>query len=176
MTVIGVDPSLTCTAIAGPDVIELVKTPLRGMARLDYISDKVLSRAQAYRSLVVIEGYSYGSPAGSTHAFALGELGGVIRYRLHRANLTYVDVPPSTLKKYATGKGNASKAEVISAAVKRSGQSFASDDAADAWWLYAIGYELLGDPIVELPALQRAALDELKRLYEAAREPAEAAR
>ena len=55
-------------------------------------------------------------------------------------------VSPAQLKKWATGKGNADKTAMLLAA-KRGGwrdPEGATDDQADAWWLWTIGHAVLG--------------------------------
>lgn len=160
MNVIGVDLSLTATAIADGESTRVIRSKLRGIERLDEISGLVLKAGAAEPDmLVVVEGYTF----ARAHRLAeLGELGGVVRYRLWDAGVRYIDVSPAVVKKYATGKGNAPKPAVLSAAVKRSGIEFATDDESDAWWLRAIGCELLGEPVVEMPALNRGALGALR--------------
>lgn len=100
-----------------------------------------------------------------THAHGAGITGmvhGAVRLRLLDWAIPYVLVPPASLKKYATGKGNASKADMAVALYKRAGLELADDNQVDAWWLRALGLQLLGDPIVELPALNLSALDRLE--------------
>jgi crossover junction endodeoxyribonuclease RuvC len=79
---------------------------------------------------VGIENYSYGSPNGMAR---LGELGGVVKNRLWRLESAFICVPPTTLKKDATGSGRATKAEMVEAA---SGYIITNDDnVADAFHL-----------------------------------------
>lgn len=159
MSVVGLDLSLTATGIAGlAGATSTVKTRTRGMERLDVITDAVLNAANL-AGLVCIEGYSFGSLASQAHA--LGELGGVVRWSLWRSGIEYLDVPPSTLKTYATGKGNAGKVDVVIAARDRLGYEGTDDNEADALWLRALGLDLLGSPLVKLPQTHRRALDKL---------------
>jgi Holliday junction resolvasome RuvABC endonuclease subunit len=68
-------------------------------------------------------------------------------------------VPPSCLKKYATGNGNASKDAVLIAAVRRlPWLNIQGNDQADAAWLCAAGYEAAGQSLCVMPAVNRAAL------------------
>lgn len=154
--VVGLDLSLTATGIAHTDgTTGTVRTRTRGMERLGVIAAFALEATEAAR-LVCIEGYSFGSRASQAHA--LGELGGVVRWSLWSSGVTYLDVPPSTLKTYATGKGNAGKVDVIVAARDRLGYEGTDDNEADALWLRALGLDLLGAPLVALPATHRRAL------------------
>lgn len=132
MRILGLDLSLTATGIDdGTSDPTCFKPTTRGMPRLFDILDHVNQYARQ-ADLVVIEGYSYGSH--SSHAHELGELGGVIRFDLHQARIPYVDIPPALLKKFATGKGNAGKDQMVATAA-REGCVADNNNAIDAWWL-----------------------------------------
>jgi len=106
----------------------------------------------------VIEGFSFGSPQGATEA---GGLGSAIRIALTETCIPFAIVPPSTLKKFATGKGNAGKDDMKLAALQRFGLTFTgtgSGDRCDARWLQEMGLHHLGAPTVELPAVNVSAL------------------
>jgi crossover junction endodeoxyribonuclease RuvC len=104
-----------------------------GMRRIRWVRSAVLAMVQD-ADLVLIEGYAFSAHA--SHAHELGELGGVIRCALVDAGIRYVDVPPASLKLFATGKGNASKEQVLTEAVRRLGYSGHSGDESDALWLH----------------------------------------
>lgn len=153
--VLGLDLSLTATGIATPDgELVVYSSGLRGPARLAAIRDHILTHTD-HIDLVVIEGYAFGRP---NNAAALGELGGVIRTALHEHHIPYVDVPPASVKKYATGRGNATKPDMRMALFQRAGIDERDDNAVDAWWLQAMGLDHLGHPPVPMPATHRAAL------------------
>jgi crossover junction endodeoxyribonuclease RuvC len=68
-------------------------------------------------------------------------------------------VPPSSVKKYATGNGGCKKDEMIAAAYKRLPfLQVGNADEADAAWLMAMGYDYLGNPLADLPQVQARAL------------------
>jgi hypothetical protein len=54
------------------------------------------------------------------------------------------EVPPTVLKKFICGKGNANKAAVVSAATRRYSEEFDSDNQADAYVLARMGLVVLG--------------------------------
>jgi len=165
--VVGLDLSLTATGIAGPWGENVLSTKHRGMARLDYLATSIsdqLDVAFPVVDLVVIEGYSFGSRNSQAHA--LGELGGVVRHRLWSYGYRYIDVPPSTLKVFATGKGNAGKDEVLASAIRRLGFTGHDNNQADALWLRELGHHLLGDPLFGLPTTHTRALDKVRPLLE----------
>jgi len=66
--------------------------------RLSYISNNLN---------IFIEGYSFGSKGQGV--FQIAENGGILKYRLEQLKLPYEVLPPSVIKKGATGKGNADK-------------------------------------------------------------------
>lgn len=68
-------------------------------------------------AIVSLEGYSYGSKGT---VFEIGENTGLFKYLLWK-NLKIVPhiIPPTTIKKYAFGKGNAKKEQMIQSFVKK---------------------------------------------------------
>jgi len=66
--------------------------------RLSYVSNNLN---------IFIEGYSFGSKGQGV--FQIAENGGILKYRLEQLKLPYQVLPPSVIKKGATGKGNADK-------------------------------------------------------------------
>ena len=107
--------------------------------------------------LVVIEDFVTRSPAASL----LGMVHGAVRLHLWGRGAEFVMVPPASLKRYATGKGNATKADMRMALFQRAGLDVRDDNAADAWWLRAMGLDALGAPVVALPQTHRQALDKV---------------
>jgi len=73
---------------------------------------------------------------------------GLLAVLLMKAAEAEVEICPvhsGTLKKFATGRGNASKAEMLAAARERwPEQNVADDDQADALWLLAYGMREVG--------------------------------
>jgi Holliday junction resolvasome RuvABC endonuclease subunit len=137
----GLDLSLTATGIACAEHVDVLKPPKGcvGMARLDWYRQEILMHlfdtVTDTNTIVIIEGYSYNSRQGGEH---LGELGGVIRYALWKWDLSYIEVAPAALKKFATGKGNCGKDQMIAAAA-RLGCPADDNNAVDAWWLRQMG-------------------------------------
>lgn len=162
VNVVGLDLSLTSTGVCtkfGPTTIP--GGTLRDERRLVWIRDAILGHTDL-ANLVVIEGYAFGAGGhGQAGVRGIAELGGVVRVALYEAGLPFVVVAPATLKKYATGKGNAPKDQVLVQAVKRSGMEFRSSDEADAWWLWAMAKDHYGELLIEMPKEHRAALDKV---------------
>lgn len=89
-------------------------------------------------TLTVIEGYAMGTQR-QAHSYAIGELGGLVRWHLWTQEKPYVEIPPATLKKFATGKGNAPKDAMLAAAIRKFGFEGSDNNEADAWLLRCMG-------------------------------------
>jgi Holliday junction resolvasome RuvABC endonuclease subunit len=78
------------------------------------LMELILPRCQGRKCLVVIENYAFNviKYKESTSVTGLAELGGVIRSKLWHAKLPFLEVPPTTIKKWFTGSGNADKVQM----------------------------------------------------------------
>ena len=56
--------------------------------------------------LCMLEDYSF---ASTGRTFQIGEHFGLLKYKMRRSIIPFETVPPTVLKKFATGKGNAKK-------------------------------------------------------------------
>jgi crossover junction endodeoxyribonuclease RuvC len=168
--VAGIDLSLVATGVAhaypGPVGDARIGTgrvgsPTIGIRRIREIRDEVLKWVGApdLIDLVVIEGPAYAAQGGQAHERA--GLWWLVYEALDQASLRLLVVSPATLKVYATGKGNAGKDAVLASAVRRLPWGGSDNNEADAAWLAAIGTDLLGEPIVTMPATHRRALAKL---------------
>lgn len=159
--VIGLDLSIRSTGVAWHDgTYSAVCTTFEADRRLVEIVAKLAPwDKQAWAvDLVVIEDL----PTNARSAGTLGMVHGAVRTALLVEDIPYITVPPATLKKYATGRGNAPKPDMRMALYQRTGLDIDNDDICDAAWLRALGYDLLGNPIVTLPQVNRSALDKLQ--------------
>lgn len=86
---------------------------------------------------VVLEGYSFGSHA--SHARALAELGGIVRFSLFMNETPYIEVAPSQLKKFVAGAATAKKDLMLKSLLKRWGFDIDNDNIGDAVGLCMIG-------------------------------------
>lgn len=153
----GTSPSHESGTAWLPPTLEFghLKTKGRGLERIEQVVDYVEELVTPETTLVVIEGYSYGSGGGKRRTSSLvdlGELGGIIRWTLWISGHTWVEIAPSSRAMYATGNGGAGKAQVLADAIRRLHYDGHVDDEADALWLLqmALGrYALPG--AVELP-------------------------
>jgi len=131
---------------------------LRGPERLSMITNEVRSLvAVVDADIIVIEGYSFGSQGRAT--FSIGELGGCVRLLFWRMGVPYVEVPPSCLKKWATGKGNANKDAMIAEAVRRFGFPGSDNNEVDAYLLWAMARHAYGSPVAKTTVAQAGALE-----------------
>lgn len=151
-TIIGVDLSLTATGICGrggPSTISPLKG-MTGMERLNWMQAVIrgcilspeATEEEHRQTLVVFEGLSYGSNDPSAQERA--GLAYLLRHALYMRGVPYLLVPPTSLKKFVTGKGNAEKSLMLLEVYKRFGVSPANDNEADAVGLYYIGLAYAG--------------------------------
>jgi hypothetical protein len=74
-------------------------------------------------SKVMIEDYSFGSKG---KVFHIAENCGLLKYRLWETKISFSTVPPTVVKKYATGKGNATKEKMYEAFIDLTGKDLIS--------------------------------------------------
>jgi len=83
--------------------------------------------------------------AGTHAAHVYGGIVAVIQTVCVRLEIPYTAQPVGTIKRHATGKGNASKAMMLGSARERWGDGVLDDNAADALWLLdlarTVGFE-----------------------------------
>lgn len=169
--VIGLDLSLTSTGVAtvtdGGQALTAQIRPsatLTGYPRLQWLLEQIHQHATDTR-LVLVEGPSYGSGSKGRQSGQHERAGlwWAVTYRLWRNNITFAVVSPANLKKYATGKGNASKDAVLIAAARRYQDVYIDgNDEADALILAAMGADYLGFPLAVVPKVNRGALDSVE--------------
>lgn len=155
MNVIGIDPSLTATGWANARG-ETGTITGEGDDRLLRIHHAIF---WADAHLAVVEDLpTHGMGAGKT-----GMAQGVVRLALMEIRVPYVLVTPATVKKFITGRGNATKADIRMAIYQRVGLDFPDDNQADAWVLRQIGLHLLHEAdAIPLPKTHLVALDKVK--------------
>jgi hypothetical protein len=171
MRIIGLDLSLSSTGVAiyTPGHVEvrrayskaqgstLANRADRLIGLLGEIGDHTIGS-----DLVVVEGPSHGQARqGGQHDRA--GLWWMVVYGLHLNGTPVVEIPPACVKKYATGKGNSSKDEVLAAVVRRYPDvPVMGNDEADALVLAAMAahhYQLSTLPSV--PKTHATALDKV---------------
>lgn len=118
--------------------------------------------------LVVIEGYAFGS--GSGKSMDRGEFGGIVRWELYHRGIQMVEVTPTQLKKFLTGKGNADKSHIISVLSREYDREFFSDNKADSFGLALLGGFVAGYGVPERKS-QVQAVEAVKALLEQETQP-----
>lgn len=169
---VGLDLSLSATgvALASGDLRTLTSKPgptdsVRDRAeRIIDLAERITGCVYPDVSLIVIEGPAYAQQAQAGVHLRAGLWWQVA------ANLTFaghgdrtIEVAPNVLKKFATGRGNATKADMRMAFYQRAGIDCRDDNQVDAWWLRMLGLHLLDAPDrMPLPASHIAALTKLR--------------
>jgi len=142
MFYIGIDLSLTDTGIVVLDdnakivdqysISTLSKDQIEKRHVIIKTSIKnIIEKFQPNR--INIEGLSFGSRGQSM--LDLAGLHFVIRNFLYENNIFFEVIPPTTLKKFATGKGNVKKNLMLLYAYKTYGIEFQNDNICDAFFL-----------------------------------------
>lgn len=143
--VVGIDASLNSLGIAGRRRGETVanalgNSKLRGMSRIKTMQDSVARWLDIYQPrLVAFEGYALGFRGRSNAVFDIGEMGGVLKMLILSRGIDILLVPPTNMKMFITGKGNADKDSVAFAIRERLGVSYATSDQYDATGLLLMG-------------------------------------
>lgn len=116
-------------------------------ARFNAISSWALSLCMG-ADLVVIEDYAMGAKG---RVFHLGENCGLLKHKLWHNGLRFTVIAPTSLKKFATGKGNADKCAMVEAFGKKTGIDLRPElgggrdcgspvsDVVDSWFLADYG-------------------------------------
>jgi Holliday junction resolvasome RuvABC endonuclease subunit len=158
---IGIDQSLTgfaFTALAISDPKQyhtwVYKSPYFGIERLVDIRQFLFDHLDYISENHDIEKIAMeGTVLASHSALVLGELSALVKLTIY----DYFDdevrfpvlVPPMTLKKYAAGKGNAKKQEMLLQMYKRWGIEFNDDNAADSYALARLAAGISQDKVEE---------------------------
>ena len=162
---IGIDPSTkTGIVILDDDGNVLLEEEITGTGdedpkRMVTLTNKIINQIKGQNNVICIEGFSYGSK-GRGVSFQFG-LGHAIRNEMFKNNIEYIDVSPGQLKKFATGKGNSSKDNMILPIYKRWEYEHDSDNVRDAFVLAQIARGL--NKIDELVKYQKEVVQELTK-------------
>ena len=138
---VGIDYSLSCPCVAVSvnknfedsklyyltdrnAVTGLVRKNIVGVLHDEYLTDQeryenianwvldILNNLTDREIYIMIEDYSFGSKG---KVFHIAENCGVMKYLLFKHGYTFFTVPPTVVKKFATGKGNADKQKMVDA-------------------------------------------------------------
>lgn len=162
MSVIGIDPSLTSTAVCWSSSEEPGFKMWQGgteaagrkvnnrIRRADLLVSKIEQICVLQEpGAIFIEGYAMatGGPKGKGspgRVYDLGEFGGMLRQSLLGITENVYEVAPGTLKKFLTGSGKSKKHEIAGYIAKRFGHIFKTDDEGDAFGLWRLGLAFTG--------------------------------
>jgi Holliday junction resolvasome RuvABC endonuclease subunit len=162
--VLAVDLSLTATGLAGnwpAPWTDTIKPKTAGHERINEITSVIYAHAsKAAVDLVIVEGPSYGSAKGQRGHHERAGLWWHVTWRLWRNHVPLLVMPPTAVKVYATGKGNAGKDDVLVAALKRWPDSgITNNNEADAFTMLAAALDRADVPMCGMPQTHRRVLD-----------------
>ncbi len=121
------------------------------------IWERIKSQLNFKTDVIAIEGFSFGSKGQGTD-FQFG-IGWIVRLMLFIEGKSYIDVAPTQVKKFATGKGNAGKDALILPIYKKWGYENDSDNCRDAYVLSRIAYST--EHIDELNLMEKGIVNDL---------------
>jgi len=108
--------------------------------RYDYISDWVMDILISNDiKNVAIEDYSYGSTG---KVFHIAENTGLLKWKLWQSEIKYMVIPPTVIKKFASGKGNANKEKMY--------ESFLFETKRNLQEEFQIKSDKIGNPVSDI--------------------------
>lgn len=135
---VGIDPS----GETGMALLDRNGNYLDGFEIAPKTSDKTVKICEIVETIfdnlelgdvIAIEGFSFGSK-GKGIDFQFG-LGHAIRLELYRQNMKWIEVTPTQVKKFATGKGTTKKENMILPIMRHWGFEHDSNNVRDAFVL-----------------------------------------
>jgi len=170
MKILGVDGSLTSSGLCVLDDTKVIDTntiptyDLRGVSRLVYIKKIIRGYLEAHKpDVVVVEGPAMGVKGG--RVFDMGEMYGLIKMESCRVCKDVIQVAPTSMKKFITGKGNAKKPQIRDALLTKWDIDIDQEDIADATGLALFAYYTTHKRLCRsLPEEQRKALEKYEVL------------
>lgn len=152
--IVSIDPSLTNTAVFIGNEQHHDTRCFSSKNQGDHVAGRIaryeaqvgaiiawLERGEPIEA-IVMEAYSFGS--NDARAKFSAEYGGILRFHLVDLTTTIYEVAPSTLKKFATGKGAGAKDMIAAHLTKRYGVMFDNNDEFDAFALFQMGLIIAG--------------------------------
>ena len=144
---VGIDLSLTGTGLVILDLngnvveqkIICTKNSQNIEERICLISNTIFNLISEKVEVIYIEGLSFGSKGAA--ALQLAGLHFYIRINLFSKKMVFEVIPPTTLKKFITGKGNCKKELILLKIFKKFGIEFEDNNLADAYVLARMAFE-----------------------------------
>lgn len=153
---IGLDLSLTGTGVVVLDKYGVLishntisskptgDNPLKELTRLETIVDTIRDIKQDYSiDVAVIEGVAMGIQSKNTSLVQLSALNYLVRIMCRDEGIPFIICPPTTNKKYITGKGNSPKDVVLMHVYKNWGFEADNNNESDAFGLAHIGASII---------------------------------
>jgi crossover junction endodeoxyribonuclease RuvC len=176
MWIAGIDTSLTGTGVAligpyNPTEMETRTFRSKGtqadtieqrLRRLEGLVADVVKwlNISTFPGLVVIERPSFGATSGSHHDRS--GLWWLMVDAMHAEGAHVVEASPTTVKKFATGKGNAGKTEVMAKMIREFPDiEIRNDNEADALTLALMGALAAGRQVGSSTAYRKEAVDKI---------------
>lgn len=141
ITVLGIDSAthVGLIALAGDESIgKQIDVPLaKGLSRLQSIAHETAQFLDIWKPQVaVMEGLAYGN---TSTLVLLVQCATVIQLELHKRGIVWWTCAPTSLKKWTTGNGSASKDMMSASVFERWGYRSHSTDLVDAYALARMG-------------------------------------
>jgi crossover junction endodeoxyribonuclease RuvC len=161
---VGIDQSLTGFALSAVHTLNpsehitwVYKSPYFGVERLSDIRSWLTDHLDYLEEQggIIQDIAMEGTVLASHAALVLGELSATVRLAIFDyfeeddERRFPLKIPPMTLKKYASGKGNSKKQEMLLQIYKRWGIEFNDDNAADAYALARMAGRVSIDKVEE---------------------------
>lgn len=109
------------------------------MDRFNFISDKFMELLRQRQCKEAgLEDYSYGAAKG--RVFNIAENTGILKHKLWKDRINYNPIPPKSVKKFATGNGNAPKTDMV--------KQFHEETGVDL--LQVMNMEHVGNPVDDI--------------------------
>jgi crossover junction endodeoxyribonuclease RuvC len=146
--IVGIDCSTKtgfCVLNDKPDFFfstELENKNLKGLDRVVWFGEAVGKLLKTYQpQLVIIEEYGF---ANAHTLVPLVEIGTIIRLACRERSIDMAFIPPTSLKSFITGKGNAPKELMMMEIYKRWKFEATTNNVADAYALAKVGQAIFG--------------------------------
>jgi crossover junction endodeoxyribonuclease RuvC len=176
MKILGLDLSLTGTGCILLDdgkvkVRQLIKSKPLGNRPIDELERLLLIKRKIggivldeKPDLVIIEGMAF-MAHNTTALTQLAGLNYMIREFLYEHDIKFLLIAPTTLKKFATGRGNCQKDLILLEVYKRYEEEFSDDNLCDAFCLAKVGERTMVDDNNKLPKFQQEVIKIIKEQY-----------
>lgn len=164
MRFVGIDPSTKTGLVILDKHGEIVDTmeitsERKDPQRMVEITEDILFQLEP-NDIIAIEGFAYRA-SGSAISLQYG-LGWAMRMGMFQRSHNYIEIAPTQLKKFASGKGNTKKDELAVHIFKRWGFEHPSDNVRDAFVLAQIAFTMQGHIAVQLTKAQSEVIQAIK--------------